>query len=575
MATGKLSRPYGHLKPQDKPGISAGIAGICHFSASAQNSPVMVDSHPVDCPAGQLQQAPDSKRKREEDEEQNKKVKGLHRKRVRQGNGNGDNYNDDEDNDDNNSHGSNNHDGTGGQNSARTEERPLLACPFYKFEDHVYFSCTHFDLRRPSDVKQHIERRHVQDKVKYCPKCYETFKTAKARDAHVQGCSKVDPRTPDLLSRTEFEKLKRMPHRLGEVGQWNWLWDQLFSGHPRPESPYIKEGLAECAYVLGHGKEARIAKELTRLLRQKGLHLPGDAASSITKNIYLEIFEVTERFRFRRYRCHPEDGLIDTQASSETQLVPAHGQYQSARDDIDLTGDGINTSLWPLHHRHHASNEFYNSQVTNQSLLPDGIIAGPRLQEQAQVCLVPDELGPAVYTNGNQDSVDAVSKGLDFDLRDTTTMDYFATGGMEHSFQGQGNLDCVGSSGMQTALIPNDPVLRSIGLDYTASSSLNGNQLDTLTRRLPEATQWILPCSQSTAHTSDISSQGWINPATHGPPPRSTTVPLPSNDNTVGSSLVSSNSWSHQRDERQVSRLGTPYVYIGKEHEPGFQDSIL
>ncbi len=64
--------------------------------------------------------------------------------------------------------------------------KPLLACPFYKWDAHKYHDCLRYGLRRIKDVKQHVYRRHTKPDL-YCAVCYQVFSSADARDAHVRG----------------------------------------------------------------------------------------------------------------------------------------------------------------------------------------------------------------------------------------------------------------------------------------------------------------------------------------------------------------------------------------------------
>ncbi|KAK1674211.1 hypothetical protein BDP55DRAFT_746694 [Colletotrichum godetiae] len=44
----------------------------------------------------------------------------------------------------------------------------------------------------------------------------------------------------------EIQELRRdMPRRASDREKWFWLWDRFFAGHPRPESPYVLEGILE------------------------------------------------------------------------------------------------------------------------------------------------------------------------------------------------------------------------------------------------------------------------------------------------------------------------------------------
>ncbi|KAK7428234.1 hypothetical protein QQZ08_005300 [Neonectria magnoliae] len=98
-----------------------------------------------------------------------------------------------------------------------------------------------------------------------------------------------------------------MPHGQDDVSQWFWMWDLLFRGYARPESVYLKHGIAEFAMVLRRGKEPGLTNKLIELHRQFDINLEKEASASI----YMCDEELAWRRRSRRYRCHPDDSLVD------------------------------------------------------------------------------------------------------------------------------------------------------------------------------------------------------------------------------------------------------------------------
>ena len=118
-----------------------------------------------------------------------------------------------------------------------------FACPFYRRFPARHYQCTTHKLKRIRDVKQHIQRRHAQT-ILYCPLCYESFHSPDLRDSHTRSmsCHKRDPPTTDHcdgVSQEAQELLKnRVGRKLSKSEQWYEVWDILFKGEKRPQSPY-------------------------------------------------------------------------------------------------------------------------------------------------------------------------------------------------------------------------------------------------------------------------------------------------------------------------------------------------
>ncbi|KAK7417720.1 hypothetical protein QQX98_004376 [Neonectria punicea] len=275
------------------------ISRICSlFCCRIRFSPTQAASRPTEHHAQPTERSYGRKRK---SEGQDDRLEGGGRRLWGgngDGNGNGNDNNGngnghDDSNGNNDGDGNNSNGGTRNQDSADNieEEQPFMACPFYIFDDHRYFACGNFALKRAADVKQHLKRKHAMDKTMYCPKCYSTFGSSGSRDTHVQRCRIRDMREPDLLSATECKLLANMPRGQGEISQWFWMWDSLFPGYPRPESVYVKHGIAESALVLRRGKEPGATDRLIKLHRPFGIHLEKEASASIMKGMFEYIFD--------------------------------------------------------------------------------------------------------------------------------------------------------------------------------------------------------------------------------------------------------------------------------------------
>lgn len=142
------------------------------------------------------------------------------------------------------------------------DEGPLFSCPFLKKDPVKYGGecCMHF-LRRISDVKQHLKRRH-QIPI-YCPFCMRNFD--KEADCHIhirQRNCEILPggMVPDGITESQKRQLaKKAPPNESLEDQWYGIFDLLFPRHePRPLSPYIETGFMQKvevyqSFISSHG----------------------------------------------------------------------------------------------------------------------------------------------------------------------------------------------------------------------------------------------------------------------------------------------------------------------------------
>ncbi|KAL9073305.1 MAG: hypothetical protein Q9157_004782 [Trypethelium eluteriae] len=122
----------------------------------------------------------------------------------------------------------------------------LLACPFCKLKPRKYRSCYKYTLRDISRVKQHLRRCHGIPK--YCPSCYSTFGTEKARDDHIRSrnCQNAPPVDFECVSEEQRKLLEqRVSKSKSTVENWYTIFEILFPGTPRPSTPYVEGVLSE------------------------------------------------------------------------------------------------------------------------------------------------------------------------------------------------------------------------------------------------------------------------------------------------------------------------------------------
>ena len=120
----------------------------------------------------------------------------------------------------------------------------LLACPFYvKFGVTTCFS----GLKRVSDIRQHIHRKHMQPL--HCSTCGVVFGQESSKNKHVQR-SDCSPTAVSLPGATEAQWkcissfAKGQPVR-SDHERWYEIWDILFPNSPRPRASQIEVSSSE------------------------------------------------------------------------------------------------------------------------------------------------------------------------------------------------------------------------------------------------------------------------------------------------------------------------------------------
>ncbi|KAH7031513.1 uncharacterized protein B0I36DRAFT_363195 [Microdochium trichocladiopsis] len=127
------------------------------------------------------------------------------------------------------------------------DEGPCFACPFYKFDFAAHHKCLNLTLRRVRDVKQHLVRRHQQPL--FCITCGQTFETQHQQESHLlqRSCTRPDTFVrPPGITRDHREKFaSRVSKMLSGTEQWFSVWDIIFPGASRPQSPYVSAAVEE------------------------------------------------------------------------------------------------------------------------------------------------------------------------------------------------------------------------------------------------------------------------------------------------------------------------------------------
>ncbi len=133
-----------------------------------------------------------------------------------------------------------------GDDSGLDARSKRLGCHYYKRFPTQYTDCMlRHHLTSSSFAFQHLRRYHLPI---YCPKCGQTFGETAEREEHVQErtCQDADlsPESPgsghqDFDARQLVELHRCSGRGLGEEGRWYAVWDVLFPGANRPDTPYI------------------------------------------------------------------------------------------------------------------------------------------------------------------------------------------------------------------------------------------------------------------------------------------------------------------------------------------------
>ena len=168
------------------------------------------------------------------------------------------------------------------------------ACPFFKRDPVRYMDCLTRKLTRIRDVKQHIERRHTQPWFS-CPICYENFSSAQDRDDHIRSrcCVPGSPRAIDSLDGVSRETLKLLKSRVSRTlarEQWYSVWDTIFSGIDRPDSPYLDSTIEEIIGIIRNLWEREAVQILSNFPKRKQIQsIDNDDATQLISELLRDL----------------------------------------------------------------------------------------------------------------------------------------------------------------------------------------------------------------------------------------------------------------------------------------------
>ncbi|KAH7000679.1 hypothetical protein EDB80DRAFT_866686 [Ilyonectria destructans] len=289
------------------------------------------------------------------------------RRRGSSGNNNNDNPGDSDD------EGSGDERGQSNDDAAEDKTR-FWACLFYASDPHNHFRCLgKYSIKRFSDVVQHLERCHALHESFYCPKCWRQQISRAGRDYHIRDCS--SPNLPPRPGRLYDDELAEVKERLKSLrgytneDKWFAMWDMIFPGRPRPDTPYVEQGMAEPAGVLRRNNEPDLHAEMPQLLGELGAQpSPQDIATFVAAVVSIA-FQVPSRepqhvglslIGDQASLTSPSRGLQSGHAPPNIPAVPSNPSHSQplAGDqfhyDNQTLYEGSTTMIpatdeWPMH----------------------------------------------------------------------------------------------------------------------------------------------------------------------------------------------------------------------------------
>ncbi|KAK7430437.1 hypothetical protein QQZ08_002956 [Neonectria magnoliae] len=201
----------------------------------------------------------------------------------------------------------------------------FLACPFYKRDPVRHSECQKHKLKRLHHVRQHIERRHTLF-VDHCPKCWSDFDpknkgSMQAWQDHIRNDCQVFQQ-PEKLHEAEFNLIKQRPPVADEpAAQWYWMYETIFPGHHRPESPYLQDFLTESANSLRQHNECAIEGTIRSWLLEENMpEISADSVASLTRRVADTAYNSSLSAQSRNWRRIPQ-GQSSSGATNSTHSI--------------------------------------------------------------------------------------------------------------------------------------------------------------------------------------------------------------------------------------------------------------
>ncbi|KFA79507.1 hypothetical protein S40288_05376 [Stachybotrys chartarum IBT 40288] len=275
------------------------------------------------------------------------KRKSLHGKDINRNPGDNGNHSDSDD-DEGNDRRRRPHRREGHGDDSEPPDRHFLACPFYLLDPLRHLRCLYkYELKKLSDVVQHLERCHGLVGYYYCEVCWDKWKMVAAGftrwRAHVLRNDCQPTPGYECLSSEELEWLKTLPRGHDDMTKYLLMWDTLFEGHERPASIYLQDGFAELAARIRDSGEPALRQNLPQMLRDAS-RIPG--AEARLEYLVAQIMDAVynpPRSTPRRYRRFPPraDAVQAVLATDEATDTPTN-DAPDAPDATDATDADAN-----------------------------------------------------------------------------------------------------------------------------------------------------------------------------------------------------------------------------------------
>lgn len=211
------------------------------------------------------------------------------------------------------------------------DDGPLLACPFYKRNPIRHSRCLLFRLKRVTDVKQHLRRKHVQPH--YCAFCSDQFESQVDLKGHERrrSCTQKEFDEPDGVTEDQSRRLgSRVSRKKTEAEQWFEIWAILFPGAESPGSVYVESPALEIISTF-QGFWDEVGEEVVAVHLQESMAEPAVPTGQVDIKEMLRVLllesmgTLLDRFTQRFSRTPPsvsETGTAPTPTPSSNPVQP-------------------------------------------------------------------------------------------------------------------------------------------------------------------------------------------------------------------------------------------------------------
>ncbi|KAM6516296.1 hypothetical protein FALCPG4_014485 [Fusarium falciforme] len=229
-----------------------------------------------------------------------------------------------------------------GAGKGKEKDEPLYCCAFYKVDPVKYRKCGHLEIKSVAYFLQHIIRQHLlDDKHYHCDNCRfgwpkdgRNSDTQWEEHTRVRTCQRVTLEELGKLLPEEHRRLKRKLKEKpagSEFERWYKVWEQLFPGYKRPDSPYLSNEAEEI--------EASNVRRLDGILDEDLSQMPPGPERD-----RIEAF--TRRLIERAFPAHARQGSAN--AGPSTSRAPEHAPQTIGRHRAPVTTPASTPAPRPL-----------------------------------------------------------------------------------------------------------------------------------------------------------------------------------------------------------------------------------